>query len=95
MSVENDFFGRTVTCTGLLTGRDIVRAVESYRLENGDEDELVLPGSVLREFEDVFLCGMKLKEMKKQLKTKNIRVNREGGYGLTEILAYDGKNKRR
>ena len=87
LPVVNDFFGATVTCTGLLTGRDICKAVEKYREGGGQFDEIILPGNVLKEFEDVFLCGMTLKEMKKRLKCKRIRINRKGGYGFVEIIA--------
>ena len=87
LPVVNEFFGSTVTCTGLLTGQDILTAVEAYRKAGGDFDEIVLPGNTLKEFEDVFLCGMTLKELKKKLKFDNIRINRLGGYGLVDILS--------
>jgi NifB/MoaA-like Fe-S oxidoreductase len=87
LPVVNDFFGSTVTCTGLLTGKDIFAAVENYRNAGGSFDEIVLPGNTLKEFEDVFLCGMTLKELKKKLNCKNIRINRGGGYGLVDILS--------
>ena len=41
----------------------------------------------MKEFEEVFLCGMTLSQMKKRLKFKNIRVNRGGGRGFVEILS--------
>ena len=47
LPVVNDFFGATVTCTGLLTGRDILAAVEKYRENGGQFDEIVLPSNVL------------------------------------------------
>ncbi len=87
LAIENEFFGKTVTCTGLLTGRDIVKGLLAYKNAGGNFDEVVLPSNVLKEFEDVFLCGMTLKEMKKQLGFKNVRVNREGGFGFVKILA--------
>jgi NifB/MoaA-like Fe-S oxidoreductase len=90
LAVENEYFGHTVTCTGLLTGVDILRALEKYREGGGEFDEVVLAGNVLKEFEDVFLCGMTLRELKKKLGFENIRINRDGGYGLIEILAKDG-----
>ena len=86
LAVENDFFGHTVTCTGLLTGADILRALEKLREETGAFDEVVLAGNTMREFEDVFLCGMSLNELKKKLGFKNIKINRTGGYGFVEIL---------
>lgn len=87
LPIENNFFGKTVTCTGLLTGVDILHALEKYRLEKGSFDEVVLAGNTLKEFEDVFLCGMKLEELKEQLGFENIRINRDGGYGFIEIIS--------
>ena len=86
LAVENDFFGHTVTCTGLLTGVDMLHALEKLRAETGAFDEVVLAGNTMKEFEDVFLCGMTLDGLKKKLGFKNIKINREGGYGLVEIL---------
>ena len=86
LPVENDFFGHTVTCTGLLTGRDITTALEKYRQEKGGFDEVILSKDTLKEFQDVFLCGMTLDEMKARLQFKNIRVNRDGGAGLVRLL---------
>lgn len=89
LPVENEFFGRTVTCTGLLTGKDTVKALQTYFEQGGKADEILLSAQMLREFEDVFLCGMTLKQMKKILRFKNIKVNRNGGEGLIALLAED------
>ena len=62
--------------------------------ENGGEfDELVLAGNTMKEFEDVFLCGMSLDGLKEQIQTKNVRVNRDGGYGLIEIFTKNAPKK--
>ena len=90
LAVENDFFGHTVTCTGLLTGQDILKALRAYK-ENSSFDEVILAGNVLKEFEDVFLCGMTLDGLKKQLQCNQVHVNREGGYGFVELLLAEKK----
>lgn len=96
LAVENDFFGRTVTCTGLLTGVDIERALKNYRKEKGEFDEVILAKDTLKEFEEVFLCGTTLKELKEKVGFENIRVNREGGQGLIALLAeWDEKKSKR
>ena len=43
----------------------------------------------MKEFEDVFLCGMRLDELKKSLSEYGVkvRVNRNGGAGLVDVLA--------
>ena len=87
LPVKNEFFGETVTCTGLLTGVDMLSAIEKYREKTGDFDEIILAGNTMKEFEDVFLCGMTLDGLKEKLGFKNIKINREGGYGLVEIVS--------
>lgn len=72
LPVENAFFGKTVTCTGLLTGGDIAAALE----KNYDGfDCAVIPANTLKEFEDVFLDDMTVKQLKKRVKGKNIIIN--------------------
>ena len=86
LPVVNEFFGATVTCTGLLTGRDIVKALEEYRAQGKEFDEVILPSNTMKEFEKVFLCGMTLRQMQEKLRFTNIKINGEGGYGLIDVL---------
>ncbi len=83
LPVVNEFFGHTVTCTGLLTGTDILRALQAYE---GEYDEVILPANVFKEFEDIFLCGTTLSAFEKSLAGKKVKINRNGGYGFVEIL---------
>ena len=87
LPIKNNFFGETVTCTGLLTGVDTVKAVQAYMATGARFDELVLDGNMLKAFEEVFLCGMTLTQLKKELGVKNVRVNYQGGRGFVEILS--------
>ena len=61
--------------------------MQEYKAQGGAFDEIVLPGNTMKEFEEVFLCGMTLDGLKKELCFDNIRINREGGYGFVEILS--------
>jgi len=92
LPVKNSFFGETVTCTGLLTGVDILSAIQSFQTKHPDTgvDEIILDGNTMKEFEEVFLCGTTLAELKEKLSFKNIRINRKGGYGLVELLSTNG-----
>lgn len=74
LPVANKFFGETVTCTGLLTGGDIAAALEEVRDEY---DCAVIPANTLKEFEDIFLDDMTVKQLKKRLKGKKIIINRK------------------
>ena len=70
--VENKFFGSTVTCTGLLTGGDIADALE----RNKDKyDIAIIPANTLKEFEDIFLDDMTVKQLRNRLKGKKILIN--------------------
>ena len=94
LAVENDFFGHTVTCTGLLTGKDMLSALKKH-LQNHSADEVILAGNTMKEFEDVFLCGMTLQDFKKELSAFGVavRVNRNGGGGLIELLVSEKKGR--
>ena len=74
---------------------DYASAKEAYTEEpyksTGEFDEVLLAGNTMKEFEDVFLCGMSLDGLKKKLGFKNIKINRDGGYGLVEILTEKNK----
>ncbi|MDE5942629.1 MAG: DUF512 domain-containing protein [Clostridia bacterium] len=74
LPVENKFFGSTVTCTGLLTGGDIAEALKS----NAESfDVAIIPSNTLKEFEEVFLDDMTVKQLKKLLKGKKIVINKK------------------
>jgi NifB/MoaA-like Fe-S oxidoreductase len=57
--IKNNFFGESITVSGLLTGTDI------YEQLNGRLtcDELLLPSCCVRASDEDFLCGMKLDEL--------------------------------
>ncbi|MDE5722218.1 MAG: DUF512 domain-containing protein [Clostridia bacterium] len=82
LPVVNKFFGSTVTCTGLLTGGDILEALENRK---DSYDAAVIPANTLKEFEQIFLDDMTVKELKKKLKGKKIIIN-ERQDGLFENL---------
>jgi NifB/MoaA-like Fe-S oxidoreductase len=52
LKVHNRFFGETVTVTGLLTGKDILREVSEHR---DSWDTLLVPDVALRDGGDLFL----------------------------------------
>ncbi len=71
VAIENNFFGLTVNCTGLLTGEDVLNALLPFK---GKYDELLVPNNCLMQFEDVFLDGTTLKELEEKLEMKVKRV---------------------
>ncbi len=64
--IKNDFFGDTVTVTGLLTGGDIFEQLKDKSLG----ETLFLPQNALRQGEDIFLDDLTLDELSQQLNIK-------------------------
>jgi len=75
--IENRFFGDSVTVTGLLTGKDIIRTL----LDKVEVQEAILvPDVVLKNTENMFLDDINLKDMEDALKVpvKKIASTPEG-----------------
>ena len=73
-AIRNDFFGEQITVAGLLTGQDILRQLKGKPLG----ERLLLPCSLLRSGEEVFLDDMTVEELKKALQVKIVIVNSNG-----------------
>lgn len=71
--VENRYFGKTVTVTGLIVGRDLLDA-----LNGAEADEALISESMLRENTDTFLDDMTLRELESRLPFP-VRVVRNTG----------------
>jgi len=63
VTVQNRFFGPSVTVAGLLTGSDIYHAIRGKRVG----DLVLVPANALKEDEDLFLDGMTLAALQKKL----------------------------
>lgn len=56
--IENNYFGKTITVAGLVTGSDLVSQLKKYR----DVDLVMIPKSMLKQDQDIFLDNMTLEE---------------------------------
>ena len=81
VKIINEFFGESITVSGLLTGRDIYDQLEGMELG----DEILIPASALRAEEDDFLCGMTRLELSDKLGVKVSAVGNDG-YAFAEML---------
>jgi len=81
LAIENQFFGSSITVAGLLTGSDLVRA-----LQDVEADEILISASMLRANEAVFLDDMTLEQVASQIKG-NLRVAPPDGVGFAYALA--------
>ncbi len=83
LGVENDYFGKTVNCTGLLTGGDILKAI----LTHGEGyDTVVMPCHVLREKTETFLDGLTVSELA-QKTGKTVRITDGSGESFVKALS--------
>lgn len=85
-AVVNYFFGETITVSGLVTGQDIVRAIdEDRRAGKKDPDVIFLPDCMLKADEDIFLDDMTLEELRDRLNIP-VTASRPTGEGLLGTL---------
>lgn len=77
--VKNEFFGETITVSGLLTAGDIINQCKGKTHNN-----VIIPDNMLREFSDTFLDGVTVRELEKALGS-NVYVS-TGGAGAVKIL---------
>lgn len=75
--IRNDFFGDTITVSGLLTGQDIILQLKGRNLG----EVLLLPGNILRSGEDVFLDDMHLRDVENALQV-HVNIVKSSGKDL-------------
>ena len=77
--VRNDFFGESVTVSGLVTGGDIIKQYKGKLRK-----DVIIPRTMLREFSGVFLDEVTLCDLERELDVK-VHVA-DGGAGFIDIL---------
>ena len=84
--IRNDFFGETITVSGLITGKDLVKQIKE-RQDNGEELGRILniPSNMLRIGEQVFLDDMTVAEVETKLGMKLVPVE-SGGKDFIEAI---------
>ena len=85
--VRNDFFGPSVTVTGLVTATDIIK---QYADKETDDKYYLIPSVMLKEFGDQFLDNVTVKELSEKM-NKKIVVTGAGGDGFVRGVLYGGK----
>ena len=90
-AVQNHFFGDLITVSGLLTGSDLVQAIEKLKEVQPDSPNLVIiPDCMLKADEDIFLDDMTLHQFEESIKVP-VRVCRATGAGLLDALDQETK----
>ncbi|KAB2954586.1 DUF512 domain-containing protein [Heliorestis acidaminivorans] len=88
ISVENKFFGSTVTVTGLLTGKDVVEHILSHKKSISSNDLLILPSIMFRADGDLTLDDMTVEEISHQIGNIPIKIINTQGDALLKALLW-------
>lgn len=79
--VRNDFFGGHVSVSGLITGGDIVKTLETMPLG----DVIIIGENMLKSEEPIFLDDMTIQELENQIK-RPVRVSPVDGKALIKTI---------
>ncbi len=63
--IQNNFFGKDITVSGLITATDLVNSLKNKELG----DKLLIPSNMLRSEKDMFLDSITVEEVEKELAT--------------------------
>ncbi len=79
--IRNDFFGETITVSGLVTGGDLIHQLQGLPMER-----LILPANMLRQEGDLFLDDVSVEDVKTTLNTAVTFVTETDGAALLAAL---------
>jgi len=69
IAVKSEFWGDTITVTGLITGQDLEKAFSLRKLQNS---EIYIPSVMLRDYTEDFLDGITVSDLEKR---NSIKIN--------------------
>lgn len=72
--IVNNFFGETITVSGLITGQDLISQLKEFN----NIDKIIIPRSMMKRDEEVFLDNITIKEASKALNIPVIISDVEG-----------------
>ncbi|MDR7856415.1 DUF512 domain-containing protein [Tissierella sp.] len=79
--IVNNFFGETITVSGLVTGQDLVEQLMPYE----NVDGIIIPRTMMKRDEEIFLDNLTIKEISQRLNTPVIPSRVEGKH-LIDII---------
>ena len=86
-AISNEFFGETITVSGLITGQDIIKQLKEQPLG----EVLYLPENILRSGEDVFLDDLTISDVQNSLQVP-LDIVKSNGYELiSSMLGIDSE----
>ena len=79
--IRNDFFGEKITVAGLITGQDLIAQLKGQSLG----EKLLLPCSMFRSGEEIFLDDVTLSEVKDSLQIE-VDIVKSSGWDFIEAI---------
>ena len=92
LPVINNFFGDSVNVSGLLTGIDIIKTLQSVE---GERDAILIPESALRSGEDIFLDDVTFDELKNNFPQARIEPVQSGSEFKRALMNFKTYHKSR
>ncbi|MDE6024842.1 MAG: DUF512 domain-containing protein [Lachnospiraceae bacterium] len=90
LSISNDFFGETITVSGLITGRDLINQINEKKKSGCELGEfLYIPSNMLRNGEKIFLDDVTVSDVEAALGMKVVVVDTGGQHFVTALLDCD------
>ncbi len=88
--IYNDYFGETITVSGLITGRDLINQLMEQKEKKIDLGEaLLIPSNMLRTGEQVFLDDITVSDVQRKLDIKVVATESGGSELLNAIINKD------
>lgn len=89
VAIVNDFFGRSITVSGLVTGQDIIAQLSG---RDWLGERIIIPANMLRHGEGVFLDDVTLPELEAALR-RPVQVSETDGYSLADTIFEEFEEK--
>lgn len=81
-AIKNNFFGETITVSGLITGQDIISQLKNKKLG----DKVIIPKNMLKSDENIFLDDLSVKDLERELNIKVLISEVNGKDFIEKIL---------
>lgn len=94
IAVENEYFGKDITVTGLIVGRDIINTINKLKDEKFDlGDYIVIPEVMLKDDEDIFLDDTTLESLQDKIGI-NIVISDTSAEGFIKAIVSNVPNEK-
>ncbi|RKD34321.1 DUF512 domain-containing protein [Thermohalobacter berrensis] len=82
LPIENHFFGETITVSGLIAGRDLINKLSKYEIKDG----IIIPKTMLKRDEDIFLDDITIDDLRKELKCNVLVSDVDGEDFINKLI---------